>query len=340
MKLRSTLLAASAALMFSAGVQAQDVTELKYAHFQAADLSSPKHAAALAFEGCVESKTSGSIDVQVYPASQLGNGAEIIEGLQLGTVQMGVVHDGPISAVYKPFAVFAIPYLFDDQAMAWSVVDGPFGDEMAADMLEKTGIRMFGLADNGVRNFTNSKRPIKSPQDMEGLKMRVMTAPVWTKLVESLGASATPVPWPELPSALQQGVVDGQENGVTNIVNASLYQHQDHVSLDGHVFSWHAYLMNDDFYQSLDDAEQDAVQQCVEIAKTIHRGMTAAQDANATTILSEKGLEVTPLSPEQKAEFRAAAQPAVVEWVVSEIGEAWPNKLEEAVNTYRAQYDD
>lgn len=337
MRLTSQLATTAAVVALGVGAAQAAEKTLKYAHFQAADLSSPKHAAALAFEGCLESKTAGAIDVQVFPASQLGNGGEIIEGLQLGTVQMGVVHDGPISAAYKPFAVFAMPYLFDDQAMAWSIVDGPFGEEMFEDMRAKTGIRVFGLADNGVRNFTNSKRAVSTPADMEGLKMRVMTAPVWTKLVESLGASATPVPWPELPGALQQGVVDGQENGVTNIVNASLYQHQTHVSLDGHVFSWHAYMMNDGFYQGLSAAEQTAVTQCVEIAKVIHRGMTAAQDANASTILSEKGLAVTPITPEQKAEFRKLAQPAVREWIVGEIGEDWPSKLDAAVAAYHKQ---
>ena len=167
--------------------------------------------------------------------------------------------------------------------------------------------------------------------------MRVMTAPVWVKLVESLGASATPVPWPELPGALQQGVVDGQENGVTNIVNASLYQHQKYVSLDGHVFSWHAYMMSDSFYDSLTPEEQTAINQCVQISKTIHRGMTAAQDANATAILSEKGMEVVPVSPAQKAEFRARAQPAVRDFIVGEIGEEWPNRLDAAVEAYRTQ---
>lgn len=335
MKLTSRLLGATAALAIASAAGAASAKDLKYAHFQAADMSSPKHAAALAFETCVEGKTAGSIDVQVYPASQLGDGGQVIEGLQLGTIQMGVVHDGPISGVYKPFAVFAMPYLFDDQAMAWSVVDGAFGVEMFEDMRAKTGIRVLGLADNGVRNFTNSKVPVAEPEDMKGLKMRVMTAPVWTRLVESLGASATPVPWPELPGALQQGVVDGQENGVTNIVNASLYQHQKYVSLDGHVFSWHAYMINDDFYESLTDAEKAAVGQCVEISKIIHRGMTAAQDANAATILGEKGLEVVPVSPEQKAKFRELAQPAVREYIVGEIGEEWPGKLDAAVAQYR-----
>ncbi len=335
MRIRKVTLTALATLALALPGAAQAAKALKYAHFQSADLSSPKHAAALAFEGCLESKTSGSIDVQIFPASQLGGGPEVMEGLQLGTIELGVVHDGPISAVYKPFAVFALPYLFDDQAMAWAVVDGPFGEEMAADMLDKTGIRLLAMADNGVRNFTNSKRPIEAPEDMEGLKMRVMTAPVWVRLVESLGASATPVPWPELPGALQQGVVDGQENGVTNILNASLYQHQKYVSLDGHVFSWHAYMMNGDFYDSLTDAERTAVEQCVEIAQTIHRGMTAAQDANAATILAEKGLEVTPLTPEQKAQFRELAQPAVRSWIVEQIGKEWPNKLDAAVAAYR-----
>lgn len=336
MKSMSKLMTATAVIALTAA-SAASAKELRYAHFQAADLSSPKHAAALAFEACVEGKTSGSIDVQIFPASQLGGGPEIMEGLELGTVQMAAIHDGPISTVYKPFSVLAMPYLFDDQAMAWSIMDGEFGDAMAADMLEQTGIRSFGVADNGVRNFTNNVRPVAEPADMDGLKMRVMTAPVWVTLVESLGASATPVPWPELPGALQQGVVDGQENGVTNIVNASLYQHQKYVSLDGHVFSWHAYLMPDAFYQSLSAEEQTAVEQCVEISKTIHRGMTAAQDANATAILSELGMEVVSVSPEQKAMFRDAAQPAVREFIVGEIGVEWPDRLDAAVAAYRAQ---
>ncbi|EAQ03256.1 TRAP dicarboxylate transporter, DctP subunit [Pseudooceanicola batsensis HTCC2597] len=336
--LYKTLLATTAAATALAGaVQAQDKV-LKYAHFQSADMSSPKHAAALAFESCVEGKTSDAIDVQIFPASQLGDGPTVMEGLELGTIQMGVVHDGPISGTYKPFSVLAMPYIFDDQAMAWSVMDGEFGDALFEDMRDQTGIRVFGVADNGVRNFTNSVRPVSQPSDMEGMKMRVMTAPVWVNLVESLGASATPVPWPELPGALQQGVVDGQENGVTNILNASLYQHQKYVSLDGHVFSWHAYMMNEDFYQGLSGDQQTAVDQCVDIAVTIHRGMTAAQDANAATILSEKGLEVTPVSPENKAKFREAAQPAVRDYIVGEIGEDWPDRLDDAVQAYRDQY--
>lgn len=308
---------------------------LKYAHFQPAALDQPKHAAALAFKNYVEANTKGSITVEIYPASQLGNAITVLEGLKLGTIEMGVVHDGPISPVFKPFMVLAIPYIFEDQVMAWSVVDGPFGQELAEAMRKAVGIRMFALADNGIRSFTNNKRIITAPADLEGMKIRVMPGPIWSKLVSSLGASPSPVPWPELPGALQQGVVDGQENGVTNILAASLYQHQKHISLDGHVYSWHAYLMNDRFYDSLTPEEQKVIRKGVDIAKVIHRGMTAAQDMNAPTMLSAVGMTVTSLTPDQVAEFRKLAQPAVRVWVEEQIGKGWVDKLFTAIDKYK-----
>lgn len=328
---------ACAACVMVATTGVATAKDLILTHFQPGELSAPAHAASLAFEGCLEGKTGGSIDVQVFPAGQLGNATEVLESMQLGTVQMSVVHDGAIPTVYKPFQVLAMPYLFNDQKMAWDIMDGEFGQAMAADMAESADIHMFGVGDNGVRNFTNSVRPIASPEDMEGLKMRVMVSPVWVALVESLGASATPVPWPELPGALQQGVVDGQENGVTNIVDASLYQHQKYVSLDGHVFSWHAYLMDNNFYQDLAENERKAADTCAAIAVTIHRGMTAGQDANATEILSKRGMEVVPVSPENKEKFRAIAQPAVREHIVEDIGNEWPDRLDAAVSAYLDQ---
>jgi len=310
---------------------------MKYGHFQPAKLDQPKHAAALAFKNYVESNTRGSVKVEIYPASQLGNEVTVIEGLKMGTIEMVVLHDGPISTFYKPFMVFAIPYIFEDQATAWAVVDGPFFQEMAEDMRKTTGIRMLALGDNGIRHFTNNKRVIRTPEDMKGLKIRVMTGPIWSKLVESLGASPSPIPWTELPAALQQGVVDGQENGVTNILAASLYQHQKYISLDGHVYSWHAYLMNDKFFSSLTPEEQKVVLRGVQIAKWIHRGMTSAQDLNAPSILGGVGMEVTPLTPQEIAAFRAKAQPAVRAWVEEQVGKQWVEKLFNAIKECQAK---
>ncbi len=308
---------------------------IKLAHFQTADLNSPKHAASLAFKQYVESRTEGAIKVDIYPASQLGNGNTVMEGLELGNIQMGIVHDGAVGGYYKPFNVFAIPYLFNNHAEAWKVVDGPFLEEMSQDMTKKNGIKLLAMADNGIRSFTNSKRPIKSPEDMKGLKIRVMTAPIYVDLVKSLGASPQAIPWPELPTALQQKVVDGQENGVTNIINASMYQTQKYFTADGHVFSWHAYMMNASFFNKLSDAEKVIIKDGVDLAKIIHRGMTSAQDANAKTILTEKGMEVYNPTPAELAKFRELAQPAGKKWVENEIGKEWVAKLENAISAVK-----
>ncbi|MEW6264763.1 MAG: DctP family TRAP transporter solute-binding subunit [Thermodesulfobacteriota bacterium] len=331
---RSIILLLAMVLIFPGAALAAEKV-IKYGHFQPAKLDQPKQAAALAFKGYVEANTKGSVKVEVYPASQLGNENAILEGLKMGTIELAVVHDGPIPNLFKPFMVFALPYLFDDQAMAWTIVDGPFGKELSEAMVKATGVRMLALGDNGIRHFTNSKRAIKSPDDMKGLKMRVMVSPIWSKLVESLGASPSPVPWAELPAALQQGVVDGQENGVTNILAASLYQSQKHISLDGHVYSWHAYLINDKFFQGLSPEERKVVLKGVDIAKIIHRGMTAAQDLNASSILGEKGMQVTPLSADQVKAFRDKAQPPVRAWIEEQIGKEWVAKLMKEVEAYR-----
>ncbi|WP_111496244.1 TRAP transporter substrate-binding protein DctP [Marinobacter bohaiensis] len=333
--LKHALAAVGLAALMSISGAALAATTIKYAHFQAANDNAPAQAAALTFKKYVESKTGGDVEVQIYPASQLGNGVEVMEGLRLGTIQLAVVHDGAIAPVYKPFQVFSIPYIFDDQKMAWNVLDGPFGQKMADDMLAKTGIRLFGMADNGIRHFTNSKRPIRSPDDMKGLKIRVQPGPIFQKLVESLGASPSVVPWPELPGALQQGVVDGQENGVTNIINASLYQYQDYVTLDGHIYSLHAYMMNNRFYERLSSDEQKVVAEGIKRAMKVHREMTSDQDRNAKELLTEKGMQVTELTDDQEAAFRERAQPTVKAWAEDEIGKEWVDGLFNAIQVYK-----
>jgi tripartite ATP-independent transporter DctP family solute receptor len=311
-------------------------TTIRYTHFQPGRPDQPKHAAALAFERFVERASDGAIQVDLFPASQLGDAAEVLEGLQFGTIQMGVVHDGPISGFFRPIELFSIPYLFTDQAEAYSVFDGPFGEEFARRMVDESGLRPLGIADNGIRHFTNDVRPIRTPADMAGLKIRVQPSPIYEALVASLGASPSAIAWTELPSALQQGVVDGQENGVTNILAASLYQYQQYVSLDAHVYSVHVYLTSDAFWQSLSDDERAIVEQGVEIAKEIHRAMTAAQDLSAEQILTDVGMEVTVLTADEIEAFRALAQPAVLEYIEGVVDQALIDLLFEAIDAHRA----
>ncbi|MCV0439568.1 MAG: DctP family TRAP transporter solute-binding subunit [Hydrogenophaga sp.] len=308
---------------------------LKYAHFQPARDDQPKHVAALAFKEHVEKATSGSIKVEIFPAGQFGKDQPTMEGLRLGTLELAVAHDGAIGTVHKPIGVLGIPFLYDNHEHAWRVYDSAWLQGFSDDMIKKTGIRMLGLADNGVRHFTNSLRPIQTPADMKGMKIRIQPSPVFKALVESLGASASAIPWGELPTALQQKVVDGQENGVTNILAASLYQHQKYATLDGHVWSVHGYLVNDRFYTRLTDVEKKAVNEGVQKAMAIHRKMTADQDRNAKKILEGVGMQVYEPTAAQVAEFRKLAQPPVRQWAEGEIGKNYVDALFKAVEATR-----
>lgn len=308
---------------------------MKYAHFQPANADQPKHAAALAFKEHVEKSTGGSVKVEIYPAGQFGKDQQTMEGLKLGTLELAVAHDGAIATVYKPIGVLGIPFLYQDHEHAWRVYDSAWRQSFSDDMVKKTGIRMLGVADNGVRHFTNSLRPIQTPADMKGMKVRIQPSPVFKTLVESLGASPSAIPWAELPTALQQKVVDGQENGVTNILAASLYQHQKYATLDGHVWSIHAYLVNDRFYQGLTATERTAVDEGVAKAVAIHRRMTSEQDRNAKAILEKNGMQVYVPTPDQVAEFRKLAQPPVRQWAETEIGKNYVDDLFKAIDSTR-----
>jgi C4-dicarboxylate-binding protein DctP len=329
MKFRFLAIAAALALALPL---AHAQKTLKYAHFQPAKDDQPKHVAALAFKEHVEKATNGSIKVEIFPAGQFGRDQPTMEGVKLGTLELAVAHDGAIATVHKPIGVLGIPFLFENHEHAWRVYDSAWREGFSNDMIRKTGIRLLGVADNGVRHFTNSLRPIQSPADMKGMKIRIQPSPVFKALVESLGASASAIPWAELPTALQQKVVDGQENGVTNILAASLFQHQKFATLDGHVWSIHGYVINERFYQGLTAAERKAVDEGTAKAVAIHRKMTSDQDKNAKTILEKVGMQVYVPTAAQIGEFRRLAQPPVRQWAEAEIGKAYVDDLFKAID--------
>jgi C4-dicarboxylate-binding protein DctP len=297
--------------------------QLIYTHYQPGAPNQPKQAAALAFEAYVEKASGGSIDVLIYPNSELGDGPAVLEAMQAGTIQMTVVHDGPISALYPPMGVYNMPFLFADHAEAWTIFDSEYTAKLGEAMRQQTRIRLLGMADNGIRHLTNSKRPIATLEDCKGLTIRIQPSPIYDALIQGLGANATAVAWTELPAALQQGVADGQENGITNILAANLYETQKFTTLDGHVYSYHAYLIADEFWNSLSEDQKNVVQQGVELAKWIHRGMTAYQDDTAKMALEGYGVQVTELSPQEIVRFRSATQPAVADWMNKTYGGTW-----------------
>jgi C4-dicarboxylate-binding protein DctP len=158
---------------------------------------------------------------------------------------------------------------------------------------------------------------------------------VFQTLVTALGASPSAIPWAELPTALQQKVVDGEENGVTNIIAASLYQYQKYITLDGHVWSVHGYTINEKYYQGLSAVERKAVEEGTQKATAIHRKMTSDQDKDAKQILTKLGMEVTEITPAELAQFRKLAQPPVKAWAEKEIGKEYVDSLFKAIEATR-----
>jgi tripartite ATP-independent transporter DctP family solute receptor len=305
--------------------------ELKIAHVNPPDVfASGKGAAGAVLKNIIEAETGGGVEVKVFPAGQLGGERELIEATKLGTIQMSMV-SAAIAGFYKEAQVLDIPYLFSSAPVAWKVMDGRFGKEMAEDCLKKTGMRVLAYGETGFRNFTNSVRPIKSPADMKGLKIRVMESPVYVNMVKALGAAPTPIAWPETYTALQQKVVDGQENPVAVIVFVKFFEVQKYLTLDGHSYGIDFFLINDKFYQSLPKETQQIVKSAAINAGLCGRGLQQLNSAIGLAQLKEKGMEIYSPNAKERAMFREATQKPVIEYIEKQIGKAWIDKLMKAV---------
>lgn len=292
--------------------------------------TSKKGAATEVFKNLVEAESGGRIEVNVYPSGQLGGETDLVQSAQEGMISMTMV-SGAFAKVCKEASVLEIPYLFPSAPVAWEVLDGEFGKALSKHCLEQTGLRTLAYGETGFRNFTNSKRPVAEPADLEGLKIRVMTLPLYVEMVKAMGAEPTPIAWPEVPSALTTGVVDGQENPVSVIDANKFYEFQKYLTLDGHVYGTDFFLINEDLYQSLDQADQEIVARAAKVAGTMGRAIQQFNSAKGLKSLSENGMEITTPTSEQLAKFQASAQPAVIEWLKDEVDPEWIDRVQASV---------
>ncbi|TCK09552.1 DctP family TRAP transporter solute-binding subunit [Marinobacterium mangrovicola] len=298
--------------------------------------TSKKGAATKVFKELVEAESGGRIEVNVYPNGQLGGETDLIQSAQDATLSMAMV-SGAFSKVCKEAAVLDTPYLFPSAPVAWQVLDGQFGKDLSQHCLDKTGLRTLAYGETGFRNFTNSKRPISEPADLDGLKIRVMTVPLFVEMVKSMGGEPTPIAWPEVPSALSTGVVDGQENPVSVIAANKFYELQKYITLDNHIYGTDFLVINEAVYQGLDEKDRALVKRAAMIAGTVGRAIQQVNSAKGLGELAENGMEITSLTAEQQAKFQAAAQPAVVEWLKTEIEPEWVDKALDAVKAASAE---
>ncbi|MCS7102071.1 MAG: TRAP transporter substrate-binding protein [Burkholderiaceae bacterium] len=312
MKLQTLSIAAALTL---AAATATAQTKLTLGH--GAAIGNPRHEAAVAFANAVKQKSGGKLEVQVAPAAQLGDDAAMITALRSGTLDMSVNSQGATSAVVPEYAAFGMPFLFSTPAQAFRLLDGPLGKELAEKSAQK-GLIVLGYWDNGIRHLSNSKKPVLSPADLKGLKIRTPPDPVTIDIMGALGAETQQIKFSELYVALQQGVVDGQENPLANIDASKLYEVQKFISLTGHKFEMNPFLMSKRTWDRLSEAERKIIQEAAAEATALQRRLMQEADARLVGELKGKGVRIDSVD---QGQFQKATQSVIVKWSNGPIGD-------------------
>ncbi|THH34407.1 DctP family TRAP transporter solute-binding subunit [Aliishimia ponticola] len=263
------------------------------------------HIAATGFADEVATRTEGRVAIEVFPSGQLGSEKEVIEGLQFGSVQAGLIGSGSFQGIEPRMGIIEMPYAWGAREQAFAALDGDLGVALA-DLLDAKGIKVLGWWENGFRNITNNVRPIAKPEDLAGLKIRVTPDKVRLATFEGLGAEPAPLSFGELYSALQQGLFDAQENPLAIIYSASFFEVQKYVSLSEHIWGAATLTMSNATWNKISPEDQDIVMDAATNWGLKQRDMVAAANDDLIAQLKEKGMEFNEVD---KAAFIAAVEP-------------------------------
>ena len=248
-------------------------TELKLGHCTGTD--DPYHVGATKFAELVPKYTTNAVQIVVFPSCQLGSGErEMIEGVKLGTLEMVLTASAPIAGFEPKFMLFDLPFLFRDNPHAHRVLDGPIGQKVAAS-LEPHGMKLLAWLESGFRNIITTKKRITGPDDMRGVKFRVMENPVYVSMFKNLGSTGVPIPAPEVYTSLQTGVVDGYEHPVGAYIGIKGYEVAKLVALTGHAYTPAPILMNLGVFSKLPKPQQDGLLRAAQEAAVFERAYVA-----------------------------------------------------------------
>ncbi|MFS0788239.1 TRAP transporter substrate-binding protein [Shouchella sp. 1P09AA] len=248
------------------------------------------HKGAIRFAELVEEKTDGSVTVDVFPSSQLGSDRDLIEGMQLGTVDFALVA-GVLSNFHEPFSILELPYLFEDEAHLENVLYGEVGDGLKEELLAETDVRGLEFWMRGPRQLTAHKA-VESPEALSGLKIRVPEIPASISAWEEMGAAPTAMAFGEVYSSLQTGVIDGQENPLALIESNTLQEVQDYLMLTNHVYGYVMLTMSEATYQKLSPEQQEAVEAAAQEATEYENALVAEMEVELLATLEEAGMTV------------------------------------------------
>lgn len=312
---KSTM-ALAAAISAGMALSASAETIIKIGH--GANEQFHMHRAMERFEELVEAGSNGDIDVQIFPSSQMGPDREMIEGVQTGVLEMAIPPSSFFAGWDPSFAVVELPYMYASKDIAFDVLHSADGDAMLA-RLEGQDLVGLGWMELGVRHVTNNVRPIITPEDLEGIKLRTMKVPAHVDTFTALGANPTPMNFGEVYSALQQGVIDGQENPIALIDSQRFYEVQQHVSLTGHVFAVYIPVISKPFMDSLSAEHQALVRESMVAATAYQQELVTSEEAAQLQKIRESGVNVVELTPAQRQVFADRTQ-AVREQYRDEVG--------------------
>lgn len=294
---------AATPLVATGSAQAQTVIEVGHS----TTLDSHYGMGMTRFGEVLEELSGGQMSLIQHPAAALGGERELIEAVQLGTLDMVITSTGPLPNFVPETQVLDLPFLFRDYDHARGVLDGEIGRELL-DHVDAAGFKALAWTENGFRHITNSQRPIHTPADLQGMKIRTMENPIHLRAFEALGAAPTPMSFAELFTALQQGVVDAQENPIVVISVSNFAEVQGHLSLTGHLYSPAIIMMSQDLWSSLSEEEQGWVMEATATSVEVTRARVTELEENGVEGLIEKGMQV--VADVDKSAFEEAVAPA------------------------------
>lgn len=310
------------------GAKSSKVKKIKVGH--GASESYHMHRAWVKFKEVLEK--NGNFAVEIYPSSQLGNDAEMIESVKTGDLTVCVPPSSFLTDESPNMALIELPYVFPSRDAAISTLKNNWGQEQLKN-LEDDGMHGFGYLENGLRHLTNSKKGVRSPESLKGLKLRTMQVPSHVYLWNDLGATAEGAPFAELYTNLSTKVFDGQENPIAHIHSQKFFEVQDYITLTGHVYTAYVPVMNIDFWNELSSEEQKQVNEAFEMTRKYQLDLINAEETAQLEEIKENSAyptTVIELSKQEKQKFINAAQPTL-QYYREKLGATEFDKFENAV---------
>jgi tripartite ATP-independent transporter DctP family solute receptor len=269
-----------------------------------------------AFAAYVKEKTEGKIDIATFPAGQLGGERSMAEQVQTGTLQIASITTAVLQNFVPEAAILDMPFIFPNRATAYATLDDPEFQEKFFSYFPKKGFIAIGWTENEIRDFTNNKRPVRTPEDIKGLKVRVMNSPVYLDTFKELGASPVGIPFPEIYNALQTGVIDAQENPILTTVLMKFTEVTKYVTLTQHSVTECVIIVSADYWESLSKENQQIFRDAAKVAIDTNRTVNAELHNNLPKsnisideYAKQANVEIIRLTPEEREKFRVAMSP-------------------------------